>query len=299
MKSLLKIAALAALLLPLSCNNKTQPEDKGETLPPSTLTKPAEADHACVITVPKDEAPLVELRDEAYGILLRWINAPSGRYIAEFELVEDKATKGDAKIERLTGTYKYENGEYKCSGDFEGSIKFENNQLTVSPEDEEPVTVPATQTPTQPTTENESNACRTWTITKIDLNLDKPAISHPFPDNTYKANSPKDIATYLKNHDVKVDPSKLEGYDIQEITLYPAPANQVQVNFSGKDSYFGSFTISGNTLNYDLREFIKQDLFSGTANCELTFTGNNCLAKVTVKTESLSGSATITLSEKK
>lgn len=300
MKNLLKVAVLAALLLPVACNNKeTKPEDKGETLPPSTLTKPAQADHACVITVPQDQAPVVEVGEEFVGKLIRWINAPSGRYIAEFEVVEDKATKATTII-RLTGTYTYSDGVYNCSGDFNGTIEYdsENGELIVSPDGEEDVTIPASQQPTTTSGENETNACRTWTIAKIDLNLDKPAINHPFPDGTYKANSPYDIATYLKNHSVNVNPDKLKGYDVTEITLYPG-VNMVQVSFTGKESYYGNFTLSGNNLKYDLKEFIKEDLFSGEANCELTFTGNNCLAKVSVKTEKLTGSATITLAEKK
>ena len=302
MKSLLKFAVLAALLLPVSCNNKTQPDEKGggDTLPPSTLTKPAQADHACVITVPEGQSPVVEVAGgEFSGKLIRWINAPSGRYIAEFEEVEDKATKA-TQIIRLTGTYTYSDGVYNCTGDFVGTIEYdsESGELIVSPEGEDEVTVTATQKPTTTSGDNETNACRTWAIEKIELNLDKPAINHPFPDGTYKANSPYDIATYLKNHSVNVNPDKLKGYDVTEITLYPG-VNMVQVSFTGKDSYYGNFTLSGNNLKYDLKEFIKEDLFSGEANCELTFTGNNCLAKVSVKTEKLTGSATITLAEKK
>ena len=307
MRNLLKFAALATLLLPLACTDKNDPQKgSGETLPPSTLTEPAQAEHACVITIAhKEEVPVVDLGPDGDGNILtgrlnKWINAPSGRYIAEFDKVNAQAvehSKAAVDIIRLTGTFTYKGGEYICDGGFKGKIKFEDNKLTVAPDGDAPVTVDATQQKIEPKNETESNACRTWSITKIELNLDSPAINHPFPDGTYKANSPKDIATYLKNHNVNVDPSKFDGYDIKEITLYPS-INQVQVDFSAKDSYFGTFSLTGNTLNYNLSDFIKGDLFSGTASCTLTFTGNNCIAQVTVKTNSLSGSATITLTQK-
>lgn len=213
MKKFIALAALAALIIPLSCN-RDNPEAK------TVLPAPDKAQFAKKLSLAvtdKTDIASVEFTESGYYIL------------------RTKKTKSD--------THDYFSDTYTCTGDIYtlqrfGTIEHKGNQLVISPLNGSPVTVTATMGDKLPTSEFYTTVCRSWKVVKTDVNM---KVNDSDIGVRKDGCDLHEIAVELNNHGAKLALT-FDGFVVNRITF--TASKTFEVNFANNVHFVGPYTLT-------------------------------------------------------
>lgn len=287
-KHLIFISALA-VLLPVfaACNGNKDNGGSESDLKPVTLTTPKEADHALSAKF----ATPIKIGDEGVHELTFF---RSGRFVMTVE----EGVKASVNADYLYGNYTVSGKNYSLKTDDNTvslTVTVDGNNFTVKLPDGTEGSGTGTVTKSSVTAGSAQDyASRSWKLNTMKVNITKPDIKHTFKFSGSK--NVTDVVAYLTEHDVNIpeviNDKPIADYDVKEVTL---DNGVIMIQFTGGFIYKGSWTISGTSFNYNLKEFMSEDVFNAQANGKIEFSGNQAIVTINVSTSKMNGTATLTL----
>jgi len=264
MKKLVMLVAAAAMILPLvsSCE-----KDKPEVEEDVVMEPAATADDAKLISFESnlDSAPILNNDDKTYKFISIEFTEDS-RYILVRQLVAEAETKAwGSDISVLIGSFTKENSNtYSLSGDFSGKVEISSNNVTVIVNGESQ-TSNANITDTVKGTQEQTNANRSWIVKSCIVKITGKGVSI---EKSFSGCDFYEIGKYVKDNGVNYDPSKLSGYNIEEIIF--TGQNTMILIFTQADDFYGTYTLSGKNIRYVL-SMGGTDLMNASASGTLDF----------------------------
>ncbi len=287
-KHLYFISALAALLpVFAACNGNKDNGGSESDLKPVTLTTPREADHALSAKF----ATPIKVGEEGVHELTFF---RSGRFVMTVE----EGVKASVNADYLYGNYTVSGKNYSLKTDDNTvslTVTVDGNNFTVKLPDGTEGSGTGTVTKSSVTAGSAQDyASRSWKLNTMKVNITKPDIKHTFKFSGSK--NVTDVVAYLTEHDVNIpeviNDKPIADYDVKEVTL---DNGVIMIQFTGGFIYKGSWTISGTSFNYNLKEFMSEDVFNAQANGKIEFSGNQAIVTINVSTSKMNGTATLTL----
>lgn len=283
MKKKLFAALVAALSLSVACQKNTDGDDS------RAFSDPANKEQACVL-IPNEPLPLLlPLRNNPSDPNTAHINDPINTVISRIELTEGSRyvilfsqleTKASSPVAIWTGTYSFSDGKYTLPG--VGTIEITSGSFTITPviPGQAPVAVPAVVRPMRTTGTAAGNLSRAWKVvrTYVEVQGGKVTLGKEFNGCNLQ-----EIAIALQKagaHFTEADITALNGYTVHEVII--SGAGTVTFIFSGVIPFYGTWSLSGATFNWQLQNSnsIFPGQISGTVSfpadkkCELTLNGS-------------------------
>ncbi len=286
-KHLFFISVLAALLpVFAACNGNKDNGGSESDLKPVTLTTPKEADHALSAKF----ATPIKVGEEGIHELTFF---RSGRFVMTVE----EGVKAPVNAEYLYGTYTVNGKTYSLSTGNKVilTVTVDGNSFTVKLPDGTEGSGTGTVTKSSATAgSTQDYASRSWKLNSMKVNITKPDIKHTFKFSGSK--NVTDVVAYLTEHKVNIpeviNDKPIADYDVKEVTL---DNGVIMIQFTGGFIYKGSWTISGTSFNYNLKEFMSEEVFNAQANGKIEFSANQAIVTINVSTKEMNGTAVLTL----
>ena len=286
-KHLIFISALA-VLLPVfaACNGNKDNGGSESDLKPVTLTTPKEADHALSA---KFATPILVGAKEIHDLTF----FRSGRFVMTVE----EGVKASVNTDYLYGNYTVSGKNYSLSTDNKVNltVTVDGNNFTVKNSDGTEGSGTGTVTKSSVTAGSAQDyASRSWKLNTMKVNITKPDIKHTFKFSGSK--NVTDVVAYLTEHKVNIpeviNDKPIADYDVKEVTL---DNGVIMIQFTGGFIYKGSWTLSGTSFNYNLKEFMSEEVFNAQANGKIEFSGDQAIVTINVSTKEMNGTAVLTL----
>lgn len=261
-KFILFAASIAAVVMFVSCNKGGNNSGNAETILPA----PATAVNARKMVM---ESSAIATTSVHYIELTE-----SARYIV---------------AEEKNGHITYQRGKYvlltKAAQHFSlegyGTITIDGNNITIAPKTGETVTVPFTQATTLPASDFFTTVARAWKVEKTDLavNMDGKSIGVVKSGCDLPA-----IATELNSKGLSINVDALQGYVVKELNF--TMAKTIEIAFTGKDSFVGSFNMSASgKFDYKFEGSVGNQMLSAEANGNVDNTQESGKLYVTFNTK--------------
>ncbi|MBO4536786.1 MAG: hypothetical protein J5702_06225 [Bacteroidales bacterium] len=256
MKKLIVLFAAAILALPFLC--ACDPEDNPTK---NVVMEPAStAEYAVLFTF--EDKPLYILNGQKFEIRTIEFTEDS-RYILGLTPVTISATKAIRVESIVSGIFTVNGGKYITKGEYEAQIELGDKMATITGASNGDFK--GNRKKSVSSTVEQVNAHRTWvvdnTYIKITGGLNVEA--------AFKGCDFQEIAQFLKDANVKIDPSKLAGYKISEMQL--TGSDTMNIVYSPTLSFYGSYTLSGENFSYSLMVIHNNDIMGAVASGKLTF----------------------------
>ena len=259
-KFILLAASIAAVLMCVSCNKG----GNGKTVLPA----PANAQYAKKMNLQNNTSGIrsIELTE-------------SGRFIVA-EVKDGKTTYMRGKYTVLKSTQEYLLNGY-------GTVTIEDNNITVAPEKGDTITVTFTEAESFPENEFYTTIARAWKVDKTDLSVNLNGTVVGVVKNGCDIPA---IASELNSKGLNINVAALEGFVVSEINY--TMAKTIEIAFTGKQSFVGSFSLSETgTFGYTLEGNKGNDIISGSATGSIDNTKEEGKIYVSFSCEVTSGSS--------
>lgn len=296
MKKFFSFAAICALLI--SCGNKDNAE---------VVVDNPQADNAGLVVFNTGNP---QVKKGESNVLVNSINHFSnGSYVGEGVIGGALMTKAPVETKLVgrfvadagTGTYTY------TSGDLAGCtlIKQPGGSLLFTDPDGGKTNGSGTFTPGAPATDPVEVALTGahWKLSSIDAKVKDKNISVNFNDKDgINPNDVEKVAEYINKKGAKIPMEKVAGYYIKSISLNPAPANSIIVEFEGNVKPIeGTWApvIKSKTFSYKLNASLDGQLFDAEASGKFDFENNYQTLVLTMNAKADSGIADIIIKAKK
>lgn len=294
MKKFFSFAAICALLI--SCGNKDNAE---------VVVDNPQADDAGLVVLTSNK-PNVNVGESV--VQINSINHFSnGSYVAEGWIGGALMTKG-AIEKTIVGRFIASEGVYTYkSGDLAGCVltRLPDNVFEFKNNNGGKTSGGGTFTPSAPVTDPVEVALTGahWKLSSIDAKVKDKNILVNFNDKDgINPNDVEKVAEYINKKGAKIPMEKVQGYYIKSISLNPAPANSIIVEFEGNvKAIEGTWTpnIKGKTFEYKLNANLDGQLFDAEASGKFDFENNYKTLVLTMNAKSDSGIADIIIKAKK
>jgi len=254
---LIAAAIIATALVGVSCNKGG---NSGETI----LPPPANA----------AVAKKMNLKGTPGGIQYVELTE-SGRYIVAEE-VDGKIVHRRGKYTTLKATETYILEGY-------GTISIDGNTktITVDPKDSEPITVAYEEASTYPESDFYTTLARAWKVEKSDLAVNMDGKSIGVVKNGCDLPA---IAAELNSKGLSINVDALAGYVVKELNF--TKAKTIEIAFTGKDSFVGSFNLNENgKFDYKFEGSVGNQMISAQANGNVDNTQESGKLYVTFNTK--------------
>lgn len=296
MKKFFSFAAICALLI--SCGNKDHAD---------VVVDNPQADNAGNVVFNTGN-PKIQVGGS--NVTVNSINHfANGSYVAEGFVGAPLMTKGavEQKLvgrflgDAVSGTYTY------TSGDLSGCslVKQPGGGLVFTDAKGGKTSGSGSFTPGTPATDPIEVALTGahWKLTSIDAKVKDKNVKVNFNDKDgINPNDVEKVAEYINKKGADIPMEKVRGYYIKSISLNPAPANSVIVEFeNGVKAIEGSWlpNIKAKTFSYSLNASLDGQLFDAEASGKFDFESNNSILVLTMTAKSDSGLADIIIRAKK
>lgn len=275
-------AAVAALAL-VSCN-------KNGGKDPITLETPAFA----------QEAATIEFQDVHDELVIGGQAMTPERLIftedGDFLLVGKPLTKAGEARRFLLGTYSVKNGIYQLLDAAKkalASVALNGGTITITPDGGVTITFNGNVKQGKDSSEEAGYLCRNWVPGKIRVVVASKSVDHTFNPDFYE------VAAYLAEHKMDVDPKKYEGQKVTKITF--TKNGDFIIYFSGgREPYEGEWSwksVKDLTFTYSFEGTIGNEFFSGTSDGILSFSGKKCDVDMNAKVGDTKAVITFSLTE--
>lgn len=210
--------------------------------------------------------------------------------------------KGTAPTHYFSGTYTKSGDVFHLSGDFNGTVTVNGNQITFDPSDGDPTTTEGgfTQTPA-PTNPLEQALFVNWKISVLEAVIERPSVKHKFTGKD--ASDLGAIAAFINANQSQVvlDMDVYSKYVISTISLSPAPEKTVKVSFADPQiepivGTWSGLDLTKQSFSYKLDADVDGTLFTAEANGSFAFSAdfNTVTITLNVTSEEMSGKIVIT-----
>lgn len=293
MKKFFSFAAICALLI--SCGNKDNAE---------VVVDNPQSDNAGLVVFNTGNP---QVKKGESDVLVNSINHFSnGSYVGEGVIGGALMTKAPVET-KLVGRFVASDGVYTyTSGDLAGCTLTRGNGNVLEFTDPKggKTNGSGTFTPGAPATDPVEVALTGahWVLSSIDAKVKDKNISVNFNDKDgINPNDVEKVAEYINKKGAKIPMDKVQGYYIKSISLNPAPANSVIVEFTGKDAIEGTWApvIKSKTFSYKLNASLDGQLFDAEASGKFDFENNYQTLVLTMNAKADSGIADIIIKAKK
>lgn len=267
MKKLIALFAVAAMVLPLAtaCNPDDKPTKEVVMQPGPT------AESAMVVSF---EASPQKPHFENKGQNLEVVGiefTESGRYFLVCQpLLAESATKtgisGNSRTLVLIAKFDEiaAGKNYKLRAPFDATIEIRDKAVKITRNNdsaEYPAVISKPTTSGVPAT----NIARAWKVDGCYLKVNgKVSVERGFTGCDFH-----EIAQFLKDNDVKIDPSELVGYKIEEFDF--TGSNTMVISFSNAYTFYGDYTLNGENISYKFTVIHNDDILNANASGTLTF----------------------------
>lgn len=280
------IAAIAlALVVPATVSCKKDNKKDSDTSKPVTLTTPQFKDVAKTIDFKDAEEPITVNGKDV--IPSKMIFSEGGRFI----LVGKPVTRASGDV-FFTGTFTFGNNGYTVSFGFSVNITDSGSVSIVASDGEQTYSV--TVTTSTSTSENQSNLCRSWSVSKILVKVPSKGLDKQYTSDFYL------IAQDLKDKGIIKDAAPYEGYKVTEVTF--TGAGDFVIYFDKKDPYVGTWTwknASAGTFSYEFDTTLENQVLAGKADGNVSFSGNDCSVTLNAEVNGTVSEIVLSLTEKK
>ena len=260
MKKLFFLIAAAVMVLPLmsSCDQEDQPKK------PVVMEPGPTAEVAQIITF--EDKPLFHKGNQDYEILSIEFTEDS-RYILGLSPIvagSSVATKAGNLSKVVTGKFTESGGKFMTKGEYEAQMELLESVMKIL-QGANWAEFKIKKKKTNTSTTEQTNAARTWVVDDCFLTITgKLNIQSGFKGCDFQ-----EIAQFLKNNKVNIDPSKVAGYKVSEIMFTGGPSMNIQ--FSNGESFYGSYSLSGENISYNFTVIANKDIINGSASGTLTY----------------------------
>lgn len=294
MKKLIALFAVAALVLPLAiaCNPEDKPAKEVVMQPGPT------AESAMVVSF---EASPQKPHFENKGQNLEVVGiefTESGRYFLVCQpLLAESATKtgisGNSRTLVLIAKFDEiaAGKNYKLRAPFDATIEIRDKAVKITRNNdsaEYPAVISKPTTSGVPAT----NIARAWKVDGCYLKVSgKVNVERGFNGCDFK-----EIAQFLKENNVKIDPSELDGYKIDEFDF--TGSNTMVISFTNTYTFYGDYKLNGENISYLFTVIHNKEILNASASGTLTFPADK-KAELMLNTiiDGYSGQITFNLSE--
>lgn len=243
MKKLLNFAALAALLLPVSCKDQ-------DVQVKTVLPAPIMAEHAKKLILgqnDKSDIQFIELTE-------------SGHYLVKYQ----KPVKSNEGDNCISDSYAHTGSAYDLNKF--GSIQLDGNQLTINESGKPSFTVPVTVENKLPQSDFFTTICRSW---KVDLTDISVKVGHSDVGIRKSGCNLEEITKDLVGKGVSVAYS-FEGIKVDRIIF--TSSKTFMVKFSNGMHFVGLYSIKDDgTFGYDF-DHVGNDYFNASAHGNISDT---------------------------
>ncbi|MBR4775596.1 MAG: hypothetical protein IK008_05825 [Bacteroidales bacterium] len=289
MKKFFSFAAICALLI--SCGNKNNAE--------VVVDNPQKDNSGLVVF--NTGNPQVEVGDSKKVTLNSINHFPNGSYVGEGVQTKVVGEKVVGRFVASDGVYQYTSGELAgCTltrgnggalefTDPKGGKTSGNGTFTPGAPASDPVEVALTGAH--------------WKLSSIEAKVKDKNIKVNFNDKDgINPNDVEKVAEYINKKGANIPMDKVKGYYIKSISLNPAPANSIIVEFEGNvKAIEGTWAplIKSKTFSYQLNASLDGQLFDAEASGSFDFEDNYQTLVLTMNAKSDSGIADIIIKAKK
>ena len=213
------------------------------------------------------------------------------------ESVEEAVTDDDSPYTVLADFSKGESASFICSDGWSNGSPFDCTfeigskaaKVTRNNESKEyPAVITKSSTSGVPAT----NIARAWKVDGCYLKVSgKVNVERGFNGCDFK-----EIAQFLKENNVKIDPSELDGYKIEE--FYFTGSNTMVISFTNTYTFYGDYKLNGENISYLFTVIHNKEILNASASGTLTFPADK-KAELMLNTiiDGYSGQITFNLSE--